>query len=82
MVNCPRCTNETGKTGRIERFQHVKNGKCFLCNGFGKVTEEEYNNYKKKHSPSAYISEEELDEEFEKMQQIMDDFKNKPKSKF
>lgn len=39
-VKCPKCSGERGQSGRIRRYKHVDNGKCFLCNGKGEIARE------------------------------------------
>lgn len=34
-VDCPSCSGERGSKGRIRRYKHIADGKCFTCNGQG-----------------------------------------------
>lgn len=36
----PKCSDESGKAGRIRRFKHIENGQCFLCKGRGEIYRE------------------------------------------
>lgn len=40
-VDCPNCSMERGKKGRIRRYKQIADGKCFTCDGRGTLDIEE-----------------------------------------
>ncbi len=47
-IDCPICGHERGKRGRIRRYKHIEDGKCFQCNGTGRMTKNEAIEYQNK----------------------------------